>query len=1076
MDKNKKPFHEIVAEKLIKQLEEGVAPWQRPWNPGESGAFLPYNPLTDNRYKGINSLYLLAQERDDQRWMTYKQASEAGAQVRKGEKGTGIQYWKFVDEHIKKDAAGKPLVDSDGKPVKELVKLERPRVFFATVFNAEQIDGLPPIQRKQQTWYPIERAEGILATCGVAIHYNGGGRAFYRPLTDSIHLPDKGQFPNAENFYATALHELGHSTGHPDRLNRDLSHPFGSEGYAKEELRAEIASMILGDELGIGHDPSQHAAYVGSWIKALKDDPLEIFRAAADAEKIQHYVLGIEQKQVQEHPTQQDQEDLEEHQQQRNQVESLQATEVTVMTAAKTINPEQLANSVIEGIERAKTGLAEWNNSVVQGIGEGAAAVVIDLVQQGKYDEALAHLRTVATLEATYSDQGHFDEIAKTLKQGWRSWQQENGVGPAITPAMKRSFASIPAELSQLSSATADDYQKAAALARLAEQRVKRDPNSTAEDISAAREQRKTADLAATVHDSDFQKKVIEIEQQQSKMSSVQNTNSTSQQGNSQNDKVYINVPFREKNEAKILGARWDRGQQSWYIPAGVEQALFSKWKQSGDSTLNAQAETTNIKTATDKERANRQYLAVPYRERLAAKAEGALWDKQVKSWYALSTADRDKLQRWLPENVKNQQAPAMTPREEFAEALQTAGCVVTGQHPIMDGKKHRIETVGDKAGERAGFYVGHLDGHPAGYIQNNRTGEVLKWKAKGYSLSEQEKATLQADSAAKLQQREVAQKIQQNAVACAVRELLVVALPAPADHQYLQAKQARPGDLRVVPVDGSALPAGSAVIIGKSWKESKTLRETNPDKLVFTAGDLLLTAQDVNGEIRSVQSIQENGRKRFAAGGAKQDTFHVVGGQGLEALEKAPAIVIGEGYATADTLSQALGYATVAAFDSGNLPNVAKRLREKFPDKPLVIAGDNDVHLELTEGKNPGKEKALAAAKAVDGMAVFPIFAPSEQRYPENLEPVTPSKARSGSLTEEQQQAIAKMKRYTDFNDLVTNSVLGREGVERQVTTRVNNIIEGPKKQLMAEQRQVQKQEQFEKIEQQHQRKVIKM
>ena len=936
--------------------------------------------------------------------------------------------------------------------------------------------ALPPIQRKQQTWYPIERAEGILATCGVAIHYNGGGRAFYRPLTDSIHLPDKGQFPNAENFYATALHELGHSTGHPDRLNRDLSHPFGSEGYAKEELRAEIASMILGDELGIGHDPSQHAAYVGSWIKALKDDPLEIFRAAADAEKIQHYVLGIEQKQVQEHATQQDPEDLEEHQQQRNQVESLQATEVTVMTAAKTINPEQLANSVIEGIERAKTGLAEWNNSVAQGIGEGAAAVVIDLVQQGKYDEALAHLRTVATLEATYSDQGHFDEIAKTLKQGWRSWQQENGVGPAITPAMKRSFASIPAELSQLSSATADDYQKAAALARLAEQRVKRDPNSTAEDISAAREQRKTADLAATVHDSDFQKKVIEIEQQQSKMSSVQNTNSTSQQGNSQDDKVYINVPFREKNEAKILGARWDRGQQSWYIPAGVEQALFSKWKQSGDSTLNAQAETTNIKTATDKVRANRQYLAVPYRERITAKAEGALWDKQVKSWYALSTADRDKLQRWLPENVKNQQAPAMTPREEFAEALQTAGCVVTGQHPIMDGKKHRIETVGDKAGERAGFYVGHLDGHPAGYIQNNRTGEVLKWKAKGYSLSEQEKATLQADSAAKLQQREVAQKIQQNAVACAVRELLAVALPAPADHQYLQAKQARPGDLRVVPVDGSALPADSAMIIGKSWKESKTLRETNPDKLVFTAGDLLLTAQDVNGEIRSVQSIQENGRKRFAAGGAKQDTFHVVGGQGLEALEKAPAIVIGEGYATADTLSQALGYATVAAFDSGNLPNVAKRLREKFPDKPLVIAGDNDVHLELTEGKNPGKEKALAAAKAVDGMAVFPIFAPSEQRYPENLEPVTPSKARSGSLTEEQQQAIAKMKRYTDFNDLVTNSVLGREGVERQVTTRVNNIIEGPKKQLMAQQRQVQKQEQFEKIEQQHQRKVIKM
>ena len=207
----KKPFHEIVAEKLIKQLEVGTAPWQRPWNPGEASTFLPYNPITDNRYKGINALVLLSQNRDDQRWMTYKQATDAGAQVRKGEKGAGIQYWKFVDEHNKKDDTGKPLVDTQGKPVKETVKLERPRVFFATVFNAEQIEGLPPIQRQAQTWNPLERAEALLTAGGVPIYYNGKGRAFYRPLTDSIHLPDREQFPSAENFYATALHELGHN-------------------------------------------------------------------------------------------------------------------------------------------------------------------------------------------------------------------------------------------------------------------------------------------------------------------------------------------------------------------------------------------------------------------------------------------------------------------------------------------------------------------------------------------------------------------------------------------------------------------------------------------------------------------------------------------------------------------------------------------------------------------------------------------------------------------------------------------------------------------------------------------------
>ena len=174
----KKPFHEVVAERLIEQLQQGTAPWQKPWNPGESGAFLPYNPVTGNRYKGINSIHLLSQDRDDQRWMTYKQATEAGAQVRKGEKGTGIQYWKFTDEDIKKDDDGKPVLDDEGNPVKVVVQLERPRGFFAMVFNGEQIDGLPPIRKQEHTWDPIERAEGILTASGADIHHNGGSGRF----------------------------------------------------------------------------------------------------------------------------------------------------------------------------------------------------------------------------------------------------------------------------------------------------------------------------------------------------------------------------------------------------------------------------------------------------------------------------------------------------------------------------------------------------------------------------------------------------------------------------------------------------------------------------------------------------------------------------------------------------------------------------------------------------------------------------------------------------------------------------------------------------------------------------------
>jgi N12 class adenine-specific DNA methylase/antirestriction protein ArdC/phage/plasmid primase-like uncharacterized protein len=307
VEKEEKPFSQVVAENLIAQLQAGTAPWQRPWKAGDPSAFLPMNPTTGKRYKGINSIHLMSQFRSDPRWMTYNQAANAGAQVRKGEKSTRIQIWHFTGEKNKLDENGVPYKDKDGNNIKVVYELERPFVTFARVFNAEQIDGLPPLQSKklEQDWQVIERAERILAASGANITHSNGDRAFYRLATDSITLPEKEQFPSADAYYATALHELGHWTGHHTRLARDLAHPFGSEGYAKEELRAEIASMILGVEMGLGHDPGQHAAYVKSWIKVLQDDHMEIFRAASDADKIQKYVMAFEQEQTQQQSTEQ---------------------------------------------------------------------------------------------------------------------------------------------------------------------------------------------------------------------------------------------------------------------------------------------------------------------------------------------------------------------------------------------------------------------------------------------------------------------------------------------------------------------------------------------------------------------------------------------------------------------------------------------------------------------------------------------------------------------------------------------------------------------------------------------------
>ena len=298
--KERVPYHEQVANKLIEQLQAGTAPWQKPWEPGSLS--LPHNPVSGTRYRGANSMWLQMQGRSDPRWMTYKQAAGIGAQVRKGEKGTVVQYWKFRDQIAIKDANGKPVKDAEGKQKYRTVELDKPRVFSAVVFSAEQIDGLPELKPVEVSWDSHERAENILAASGAKIRHDRADGAYYTVTRDEIHLPGRDSFKSADSYYATSLHELGHWTGHPSRLNRDLAHPFGSEGYAKEELRAEIASLMVGDQLGIGHDPGQHAAYVGSWVKVLKEDPKEILRAARDADKISDYVLAFEREKPAEKP------------------------------------------------------------------------------------------------------------------------------------------------------------------------------------------------------------------------------------------------------------------------------------------------------------------------------------------------------------------------------------------------------------------------------------------------------------------------------------------------------------------------------------------------------------------------------------------------------------------------------------------------------------------------------------------------------------------------------------------------------------------------------------------------------
>lgn len=292
-----------AANAIIQQIEDGTAPWMKPWKAGETIEG-PVNASTGNPYRGFNRVWLGSQQPDgDPRWCTYNQAQSMGAQVRKGETGTPIQVFISTREEAVKDANGKPVKNDQGETVTKNVQLERPFTKWFTVFHASQIDGMEPYnapKAEESSFQRHERCEGILTESGANIRHEAGNRAFYSPMSDSITLPQKEQFHSEDGYYATALHELGHWTGHESRLNRDLTHPFGSEGYAKEELRAEIASYMIGQELAVGHDPGQHAAYAESWLRVLKDDPQEIFRASRDAEKICSHVMqfdtGLSQK------------------------------------------------------------------------------------------------------------------------------------------------------------------------------------------------------------------------------------------------------------------------------------------------------------------------------------------------------------------------------------------------------------------------------------------------------------------------------------------------------------------------------------------------------------------------------------------------------------------------------------------------------------------------------------------------------------------------------------------------------------------------------------------------------------
>lgn len=279
-----KSVYEMVTERIISQLQNGIIPWQKPWTGIRSGA---YNRISKKPYSLLNQM-LLSHEGE---YATFKQWQDLGGHVRKGEKAEIVVFWKIqpVEE----------ILEDGTKEVKQI-----PLLRYFNVFHISQVDGVEPLSKDElNDIEPIEKAESILHDYwnreGIEIEHIASDDAYYSPSRDLIHLPLMEQFKDANEYYSTAFHESVHSTMKETRCNRAEDRKgklvaFGSNEYSKEELVAEIGSANLMNILGIESDKSfrNSTAYIQGWLSKLRNDVKFIVSASGKAEKAVKYILG----------------------------------------------------------------------------------------------------------------------------------------------------------------------------------------------------------------------------------------------------------------------------------------------------------------------------------------------------------------------------------------------------------------------------------------------------------------------------------------------------------------------------------------------------------------------------------------------------------------------------------------------------------------------------------------------------------------------------------------------------------------------------------------------------------------
>ena len=884
-------FTDDFISEIIEAVRNNTAPWQQSW---PSGLIAPYNAVKGNTYSGRNAVRLffqgLRRGYTDPRWATAHQIKEMQGHIRKGEKGTGILYY------------GQRIVIEDDGTEKMLGVV---RHYY--VFNIEQTN-LPVLQREALR----EVTPDLPAFAELLTIHNprmAPGEPMYDPNTDTIRMLDKGAFTNDGEYYSAFFHEMGHWTGHESRLNRDLTHPFGTPGYAREELVAELSSFMLSLEHGLPFSPKQSHAYLQGWAERTGQELEDALRQGfKDATAAKNFIDAP----------------LRERQQEREQQVEL-ATPLTSRDEAETA-PEKGRAVQTETTQEYQPKHGDVVRTYYTRTGKIGAEVRISISHHETRPICYHYIGKWGAASGVTPE-----ELSKEDAK-WRTTRRGITIvdGPAAAIAFGNASLTITANEKnterKVSSATTAAEQSAATAAPEAEQAASAAEQSAETAAPEAEQAAPAAEQSA---------EPVTPEAEQAAPAAEQSAEAAAPE-------VEQAAPAAHKLDVRETSATTMTSKTSKSADDAVVQAYVAeRFDKLFRRAYDEQAMVAEVMET------RRVYLAVSWDERHEAKALGAKWDKKNSCWYALNKSLLPPLQKFNRQPGDYQRAGSGDSLEDLRAMAASMGLDVE-RFDTTPNVWHRVPVEGRRTTIDGAYKIWrNADGVTGATVKNLVTGETRTWSDRG---ARRDPVPDIVQRAAQLNREEQIQAQDQ------VRAQLNIMRGQDALAAYKMLPDAR-GD--------------EPYFARKHMTSSHGIKRLEDGTMVIPlingerVGAWADTPKDRYIGLVSLQTIAPDGTKMLMKQAAKSGAYFPIGSPAARAVPT--HIVLAEGIATAEAAHQILAggdrrVLAVAAIDAGNLVHVASTLQHMFPAAKKIIAVDNDLGTEQKHGKNSG----IVAARAV--------------------------------------------------------------------------------------------------------------